>query len=76
MIFSSLRTEGDDESYEQATEEMAELASIQEGFLSLVSLRREDRYGITVSFWRDFANATVWRANPTHQAIQKKGRYH
>ena len=74
VIFSSLRTEGDDESYGQAAEEMAELASVQEGFVDLVSLRREDRFGITVSIWRDIATATTWRANPRHLAIQKKGR--
>ncbi len=74
VIFSSLRNEGDDQSYGQASEEAAELAGVQEGFLDLVSLRREDRYGISVSVWRDFATATTRRANPTHLAIQKKGR--
>jgi heme-degrading monooxygenase HmoA len=74
VIFSSLRTDGDDEAYGQAAEEMAKLGGEQEGFLDMVSLKREDGYGITISYWRGSAGAAAWQANPTHRAVQKKGR--
>lgn len=74
VIFSSLRAKGNNNAYDQAAQDMARLAAEQQGYMDLMSLRREDGYGLTISFWRDFANATAWRANPTHLAIQKKGR--
>ncbi len=55
---------------------MTEWEGRQNGFLDLMSLRREDGYGITISFWRRSADAAEWRADSDHQKIQKKGRDH
>ena len=55
---------------------MAERAGQQNGFLDLMSLRREDGYGMTISFWQRPTDAAAWRADPVHQKIQKKGRDH
>ena len=74
VIFSSVRSEGDDEAYGQAAEEMASLASERKGFVDLMGLKRDDGYGITISFWAHPTAAAAWRADPTHLAIQKKGR--
>lgn len=74
VIFSSLRAKGNNNAYDQAAQDMARLAAEQHGYMDLMSLRREDGYGLTISFWSRAADAAVWRANPTHLAIQKKGR--
>lgn len=50
VIFTSIRTDGDNE-YADMAEQMVELAKQQDGFLGVESARNE--IGITVSYWRD-----------------------
>ena len=50
VIFTSVRTEGDD-GYAEMADRMVELARQQDGFLGVESARNE--IGITVSYWRD-----------------------
>ena len=58
VIFSSLRTEGD-QGYGQAASRMLELAREQPGFLGVESAR-EDALGITVSYWESEAAILAW----------------
>jgi hypothetical protein len=51
VIFTSLRTEGD-QGYAEAAERMLALAREQPGFLGIESARGDDGLGITVSYWR------------------------
>lgn len=74
VIFSSSRTAGQSEAYEKAADTMAERAAAREGYLDLASLRDENGFGITISFWRDLAAAAEWKSDPVHREIQKKGR--
>ena len=71
VIFSSLRTEGDN-GYGEMADKMVELASLQPGFLGIESAREE--LGITVSYWSDLDSIRRWKANVEHQAAQKLGR--
>ncbi|MDB5018682.1 MAG: hypothetical protein JWQ84_3514 [Mucilaginibacter sp.] len=71
VIFTSLRTEGDD-GYGSMSEEMAELAIQQPGYLGIESARNE--IGITVSFWRSLDDIKNWKANSRHLVAQKTGR--
>jgi heme-degrading monooxygenase HmoA len=73
VIFTSLRTSGDD-GYEQTAEEMVELASAQPGFLGVESARGEDGLGITVSYWRDEEAIRSWRRHADHLVAQRAGR--
>jgi heme-degrading monooxygenase HmoA len=70
VIFTSLRTEGDNGYGEMATK-MVELASKQPGFLGIESAREE--VGITVSYWLDLESIQNWKANFDHQEAQKLG---
>jgi len=71
VIFTSLRTEGDN-GYAEMAHRMVELASAQPGFLGAESAR--DGVGITVSYWKDLESIKAWKANAEHQEAQALGR--
>lgn len=70
VIFSSLRTEGDD-GYAQMADDMAKLAQQQPGFLGVESAR--DGLGITVSYWESLEAIANWKANMDHLQAQRNG---
>lgn len=71
VIFTSLRTEGDN-GYEEMSRLMSDAAQRQPGFLGVESVR--DGVGITVSYWRDLESIAAWKADATHLVAQKLGR--
>jgi len=71
VIFSSIRTEGDN-GYAEMSDRMLALAKKQDGFLGVESARNE--LGITVSYWRDLNVIEKWRENIEHSVARKKGR--
>jgi heme-degrading monooxygenase HmoA len=71
VIFSSVRTEGDD-GYSLMSEKMVGLASKQEGFLGMETARAG--LGITVSYWSDLDSIKKWRDNIDHSVARSKGR--
>ncbi|WP_108422459.1 antibiotic biosynthesis monooxygenase family protein [Flagellimonas amoyensis] len=70
VIFTNLRTEGDD-GYAQMALEMEELAQQQPGFLGLESAR--DGLGITISYWESLEAIAKWKANMDHRQAQRNG---
>jgi heme-degrading monooxygenase HmoA len=70
VIFTSLRTEGDN-GYSEMSEKMVSLASSQPGFLGMESVR--DGLGITVSYWESLEAIRAWHRNAEHQIAQKAG---
>ena len=73
VIFTSLRTEGDN-GYGAMATRMIELATQNPGFLGMESAREE--LGITVSYWSDIESIKNWKANVEHQQAQKTGKEH
>jgi heme-degrading monooxygenase HmoA len=71
VIFTSLRTEGDN-GYSSMAEEMDQLSQQQEGYLGIESARNE--LGITVSYWRSLEDIKNWKANTEHLIAQRTGR--
>lgn len=71
VIFTSLRTEGDN-GYDAMAARMEELASQQPGFLGIEAAREE--VGITVSYWKDLESIRSWKANAEHLVAQRLGR--
>src|SRR5437870_3468707 len=71
VIFTSLRTEGDN-NYEATADLMVELAEKQEGYLGIESAR--DGLGITVSYWATLDSIKAWKAQVDHAAAQRMGR--
>ena len=74
VVFSSIRTEGDEDAYGAMAERMLELAAAQPGFLGVESVRGPDRTGITVSYWRDLESMKDWREDSEHRVAQANGR--
>lgn len=71
VIFSSVRTEGDN-GYSEMSEKMVDLASAQDGFLGMDTAR--SGIGITVSYWRDLDSIKKWKENSDHSVARLKGR--
>ena len=73
VIFSALRTEGDF-GYDAMAEKMAEIASVQPGYLGIETTRNDAGFGITVSYWADEAALVNWKNVSQHALAQKLGR--
>ena len=71
VIFTSLRTEGDNGYADMATK-MVELAAQHPGFLGIESARED--LGITVSYWSDLESIKNWKINAEHLQAQRQGR--
>ena len=74
VIFSSKRTEKDDEGYIEMAEAMVALAQKQPGFIGLEDARGSDRIGVTVSYWESEEAIKNWKQVVSHLAAQKLGR--
>ena len=71
VIFTSLRTEGDN-GYAAMADKMEMLASEQPGYLGIESARNE--LGITISYWDSLEAIKNWKENIHHQVAQSLGR--
>jgi heme-degrading monooxygenase HmoA len=71
VIFSSLRTDGDD-GYGEMAARMEELGARQPGYLGIEAAR--DGLGITVTYWTDEAAAAAWKQVAEHLVAQRLGR--
>lgn len=78
VIFCSTRSPGDDahDGYGDMAEKMAELAATMPGYLGVESVRGDDGFGITVSYWESEAAIANWKANIDHKAARDYGRQH
>lgn len=74
VIFTSLRTDADDEGYAAMADAMERLACGQPGYLGIDSARGDDRFGITVSYWASEDAARDWKRVSEHLAAQHAGR--
>lgn len=73
VIFTSQRAEGE-RGYGAVADRMVELASQQPGFLGVESVRGNDGFGITVSYWRSLEDISVWRNHSEHRIAQETGK--
>ncbi len=71
VIFTSIRTNANN-GYIEMSDKMNELASKQDGFLGVETVR--DKLGITVSYWKDLISIKNWRENIEHTIAREKGR--
>ena len=59
VIFTSIKTDVDDKTYELMAEQMSLLAAQQLGYLGAESAR--ENVGITVSYWNTLAAIKNWK---------------
>jgi heme-degrading monooxygenase HmoA len=74
VVFTSIRSPGDNEGYAVTADRMLELAREQPGFLGVETARGEDGLGITVSYWSSLESIAAWREHVEHRLAQKQGR--
>ena len=74
VIFSSLRTPGDDDGYRAMADVMDTLARQQPGYLGHDHGGTSDGVNITVSYWSSLEAIAAWRRNVDHLAAQRAGR--
>lgn len=72
VIFTSERTDEENDGYAQMAEEMVKLASVQPGFLGVESAR--EGVGITVSYWESLEAIQNWKQNERHMLAQRLGK--
>ncbi|MDH5445310.1 MAG: antibiotic biosynthesis monooxygenase [Gammaproteobacteria bacterium] len=73
VIFST-RLSASNHGYEEMAEKMLKLASQQEGFLHVESVRDESGKGVTVSYWRDLESIANWKQCSEHLQAQQQGK--
>jgi heme-degrading monooxygenase HmoA len=69
VIFTSTRTEEDEEGYQATAARMLELAAQQPGYLGV-----DLAPGITISYWESEQAIAAWKANLEHTAARQAGR--
>jgi heme-degrading monooxygenase HmoA len=72
VIFTSIRVEGEENSYNEMAQRMAELSAQQKGFLGMEHARSEG-LGITICYWETLEAIADWRENVEHKIAQIKG---
>lgn len=73
VIFTSTRTDVED-GYAEMDAVLERLAKDAPGFLGLEAARKEDGFGVTVSYWESENAIAAWKANVDHLAAQARGR--
>jgi heme-degrading monooxygenase HmoA len=72
VIFTS-RLGHSTDGYDAMGSALVKLAEGQPGYLGIEAVRGNDRVGITVSYWKDEASISAWKANLKHLMAQKNG---
>lgn len=73
VIFSSQRRD-EDAGYGVTADRMVQLAAEQPGYLGIETVRGDDGFGITVSYWQNEADILNWKRNVEHSLARKRGR--
>ncbi len=74
VVFSSQRNANDDEGYGEMADRMWALAADQPGYLGMETVRGDDGFGMTVSYWESLEAIRNWRNNAEHKIAQKLGK--
>lgn len=74
VLFTSVRTSGDDDEYSRTAERMIELAAAQPGFLGIEHARGADGLGITISYWDCPESIRLWQQHAEHLQAQANGK--
>lgn len=72
VIFTNQRSDVDAD-YARVADQMVELAALQPGFLGVESVRGNDGFGITVSYWASEEAIANWKAEGRHRLAQAEG---
>jgi len=74
IFTSQFRADGDRAAYTSMAARMKELAAGMPGFLGMESVRDDDGFGITVSYWTSEESIRAWQQHAEHLHAQRLGR--
>ena len=74
VAFTNQRTAQDASGYGEMAQRMVALAAQQPGYLGVESVRDEDGFGITLSYWDSLEHIAQWKNQAEHQIAQVKGK--
>lgn len=74
VIFTSQKTNADEEHYQQTAARMFELASAQPGYLGMEHVGDPSGAAITISYWSSLDSIENWRRHGEHLEAQATGR--
>ncbi len=74
VVFTSQRTDHDDNGYTEMADRMFALAAQQPGYLGVEAVHSEDGFRMTVSYWESLDAIRNWREQAEHQIAQSQGR--
>ena len=74
VIFSSSRSNQDQEGYAAMANHMERLARAQPGFIEMQSVRDPGGTGITVCYWESEVAIAGWKHDVDHTAAQQYGK--
>ncbi|AWI03436.1 antibiotic biosynthesis monooxygenase family protein [Clostridium drakei] len=73
VIFTSIRTSIDNE-YEKVSDNLVDIVSKQKGFLGVESVRNEEGFGVTISYWDSLDSINEWKDNNSHMKAKEMGK--
>ncbi len=73
VMFTSRRTDRDEDGYARMAEAMAALAPKQPGYLGIESVRDTEGLGITLSYWASEQAIHDWKRVAAHAEAQRLG---
>lgn len=73
VIFANRLNDESHDGYDVTAERMVRLAADMPGYLGIESVRGEDGFGITVSYWESEEAIAAWKAKDEHLVAQQKG---
>ena len=73
-VFTSQRTEVDDDGFAAMVARMVEIVQQQPGFLGMESAVGADGIGIVVAYWKDDESIKGWKLQMEHRHAQALGR--
>ncbi|WP_055668660.1 antibiotic biosynthesis monooxygenase family protein [Desnuesiella massiliensis] len=73
VIFTSIRTSGDN-GYGKVSDDIVNIVSKQKGFLGAESVRDEDGFGMTISYWDSIESINEWKYNVPHMKAKEMGK--
>ncbi len=74
MVFTSHRTDDDDNGYTAMSDHMFALAAQQPGYLGVEAVHGADGFGMTAWYWESLDSIRNWRAQAEHKIAQQQGQ--
>jgi heme-degrading monooxygenase HmoA len=73
VIFTSIRTKGDN-GYSEMADEIVKKVKLEKGFLGSESFRDKNGFGVTISYWENLESIKKWSKDEKHMIAKERGK--